>query len=488
MKSSPERKLRVLFAASEVAPLIKTGGLADVAGSLPSALSALGVDVRILLPGYPQVIDGMKSKGRAANLPSLPGVPPAELLASKHASGVQLLVVQSAIYERPGGPYQDAAGRDWPDNDLRFGLLSYVAALLSSPSSPFPWVPDILHCNDWQTGLAPAYMRYIDGVRAKTVFTVHNLGYQGVFPPQTTTKLGLPPAALALDGIEYYGNMSFMKAGLQFSDRITTVSPSYAEEIQTEAMGMGMQGLLSHRRDVLTGILNGIDTDAWDPDNDPYIERYYNPGRLAHKEDNRKALRARLGLNDESDVPLFATVGRMTSQKGLDLLAEIAPLLIDFPAQLAVLGSGDDALQTQYQALAQKYPGRVAVQIGFDEGLSHQIEAGADVFVMPSRYEPCGLNQMYSQRYGTPPVVHATGGLRDSVIDASAQTLADKTASGFSFEPLSAKGLLDACRRAADLYRNKRVWRQIQKNGMGRDFSWESSANAYLALYRQLLG
>lgn len=484
----PDRKLKVLFAASEVAPLIKTGGLADVAGSLPAALSALGVDVRILVPGYPQVIDAMKSKGRAAKLPSLPGVPPAELLASKHASGVQLLVVKCGIYERPGGPYQDAAGHDWPDNDLRFGLLSYVAALLSSPSSPFPWVPDILHCNDWQTGLAPAYLRYIDGVKAKTVFTVHNLGYQGVFPPQTTTKLGLPPSALALDGIEYFGNMSFMKAGLQFSDRITTVSPSYAEEIQTEAMGMGMQGLLTHRRDVLTGILNGIDTDAWDPDNDPYIERYYNSGRLAHKEDNRKALRARLGLNNEAEVPLFATVGRMTRQKGLDLLAEIAPALVEFPAQLAVLGSGDAVLQTQYQALAQKYPGRVAVQIGFDEGLSHQIEAGADIFVMPSRYEPCGLNQMYSQRYGTPPVVHATGGLRDSVIDVSAQTLADKTASGFSFEPLSANGLLETCRRAADLYRNKRVWRQIQKNGMSRDFSWESSANAYLALYRQLLG
>lgn len=484
----PDRKLKVLFAASEVAPLIKTGGLADVAGSLPSALSGLGVDVRILVPGYPQVIDAMKSKGRAANLPSLPGVPPAELLASKHASGVQLLIVQCAIYERPGGPYQDAAGRDWPDNDLRFGLLSYVAALLSSQSSPFPWIPDILHCNDWQTGLAPAYMRYVDGTKAKTVFTVHNLGYQGVFPPQTTTKLGLPPQALAIDGIEYYGNMSFMKAGLQFSDQITTVSPSYAEEIQTEAMGMGMQGLLSHRRDALTGILNGIDTDAWDPDNDPYVERYYNPGRLAHKEDNRKALRARLGLNDEADMPLFATVGRMTGQKGLDLLAEIAPALVDFPAQLAVLGSGDDALQAQYLALAQKHAGKIAVQIGFDEGLSHQIEAGADIFVMPSRYEPCGLNQMYSQRYGTPPVVHATGGLRDSVVDVSAQTLSDKTATGFAFAPLSAPNLLDACRRAADLYRNKRVWRQVQKNGMGRDFSWESSANAYLALYRRLLG
>jgi starch synthase len=488
MMSKPSPKLKVLFAASEVAPLVKTGGLADVAGSLPPALSGLGVDVRILLPGYPQVLDAMKSKGRAATLPSLPGVPPARLLASKHASGVQLLVVECAIFERPGGPYQDAAGRDWPDNDLRFGLLSYVAALLASPSSPFQWVPDILHCNDWQTGLAPAYLRYVEGAKARTVFTVHNLGYQGVFPPETTTRLGLPPQALSIDGVEYYGNMSFLKAGLQYSDRITTVSPSYAEEIQSKAMGMGMEGLLSYRRDVLTGILNGIDTDAWDPDNDPYIERYYNPGRLAHKEDNRKALRARMGLADAPDVPLFATVGRLTSQKGLDLLAEIAPDLLRIPAQLAVLGSGDAELQARFQALAQQHPGSVAVQIGFDEGLSHQIEAGADLFVMPSRYEPCGLNQMYSQRYGTPPVVHATGGLRDSVVDTSPQSLADKSATGFAFEPLSAQTLLDACRRGAEAYRNKRVWRQIQKNGMSRDFSWEASANAYLALYRDLLG
>jgi starch synthase len=481
-------KLKVLFATSEVAPLIKTGGLADVAGALPTALAGLGVDVRVLVPGYSQVLDALSSKGRAASLPSLPGLPPAQLLGAKLPTGVPLLVLDCQAYRRPGGPYQDAAGRDWPDNDLRFGLLSYVGALLATSRSPYPWRPDIVHCNDWQTGLTPMYLRYVEVPKARSVLTIHNLAYQGIFPPEVTTRLGLPARAFAIDGVEFYGKMSFLKGGLQATDRLTTVSPSYAEEIQHEPLGMGLQGVLSYRRDVLTGILNGIDVDAWDPDNDPYIERYYNAARLAHKEDNRRALRARLGLEDRPEIPLFATVGRMTYQKGLDVLTDVAPDLINLPAQLAVLGTGDAALQSRFQALAQSHPGRIAVQIGFDEGLSHQIEAGADAFLMPSRYEPCGLNQMYSQRYGTPPIVHATGGLKDSVVDATPETIAKKSATGFVFAPLSAETLFAACRRAAELYRNKRIWRQLQKNGMARDFSWEASARKYLALYRELTG
>lgn len=490
-KKMPEKKQpkpKVLFATSEVAPLIKTGGLADVSAALPQALAALGVDIRVLVPGFPQVTRALKSKSRAATIPVMPGVPPANLLVSKLPTGVPLLVIDCSLYERGGGPYQDAAGADWPDNDLRFGLLSYVAALLSTEHSPFRWTPDILHCNDWQAGLAPAYLKYVAANKAATLITIHNIAYQGVFPLRTAIKLGLPESALLPDGVEYYGQMSFLKAGLQYADRINTVSPSYADEIQTEALGMGLHGLLQHRRPVLSGILNGIDTDAWDPDNDPYIERYYNAARLAQKEDNRKALRDRLGLADEPTIPLFATVGRLVEQKGLDILLEIAPDLIALPAQLVVLGTGDAELQSRFQALARKYPGTIAVHIGFDEGLSHQIEAGADLFVMPSRYEPSGLNQMYSQRYGTPPVVHATGGLKDSVVDANPQSIADKTATGFVFSPLSADTLLATCRRAAATYANKRVWRQIQKNGMARDFSWEASAGSYLALYRLLLG
>ncbi|HEX4985214.1 MAG TPA: glycogen synthase GlgA [Burkholderiales bacterium] len=479
-------KLKVLFATSEITPLIKTGGLADVSAALPVALAALGADMRVLVPGYPQVMESLKTRSRVAALPGLPGIAPAHLVASKLPSGLPLLVIECPIFERAGGPYQDANARDWQDNDLRFGLLSYVGALLAMPGSPLQaWRPDIVHCNDWQTGLAPVYLNYVQGRRARTVMTIHNLAYQGIFPPQAATRLGLPPQAFAIDGVEYYGNMSFLKGGLQFADRITTVSPSYAEEIQREPLGMGLQGLLARRKAELTGILNGIDTDAWDPESDPYIERYYNASRLAAKQDNKRALQARMGLRDAPRTPLVGAVGRLTDQKGLDVLADVAADLVALPAQLAVLGSGDPALQRRFQELARSHPGRIAVQIGFDEGLSHQIEAGADLFAMPSRFEPCGLNQMYSQRYGTPPIVHATGGLRDSVVD-HVPGAKGGGATGFVFSPLDAGALLETCRRAVAAYHDEAAWRQLQKNGMKRDFSWTASAQHYLALYRQL--
>jgi starch synthase len=487
MPPMSDDKLKVLFVTSEVAPLIKTGGLADVSAALPAALMGMGAEMRVLVPGYPQVMEALKTKGRAAILPALPGVPPAQLIASKLPSGVPVLVIESALYQRNGGPYQDVTGNDWSDNDLRFGLLSYVGALLSTQDSPFPWKPDIVHCNDWQAGLIPVYLHFAAGARAKTLITIHNLAFQGIFPAETSARLGLPPQAFALNGVEYYGQTSFLKGGLQFADRITTVSPSYADEIQREPLGMGLQGLLSRRNDALIGILNGIDTDAWDPESDPYIERYYNASRLAAKQDNKRALQLRMGLRDEPDIPLLGTVSRLTHQKGHDVLADIAAELVKLPAQLVVLGSGDPALQRRFQELAQSHPGAIAVQIGFDEGLSHQIEAGADSFLMPSRFEPCGLNQMYSQRYGTPPVVHATGGLRDSVVDCTPETLKQRTATGFMFAPLNADALLEACLRAVTAYRDKRIWRQLQKNAMSRDFSWEARAQQYLDLYRGLL-
>ena len=480
-------KLKVLFATSEVAPLIKTGGLADVSAALPVALHALGVDIRVLVPGYPQVMAALKTRGRAATLPGLPGAPAATLIASKLPSGLPLLVVECPIYDRTGGPYQDGTATDWQDNDLRFGLLSYVGALLSTPASPFTaWKPDIVHCNDWQTGLTPVYLNYVRGPRARTVMTIHNLAFQGIFPPQSANRLGLPPQAFTIDGVEYYGNLSFLKGGLQFADRITTVSPSYAREIQSEPLGMGLQGLLSHRKDVLTGILNGIDVDAWDPESDPYIESYYNVSRLAAKQDNKRALQLRMRLRNEPQTPLIGVVSRLTEQKGLDVLADIAEDLVMLPAQLAILGSGDPALQRRFQALAQRHAGRIAIQIGFDEGLSHQIEAGADLFAMPSRFEPCGLNQMYSQRYGTPPLVHDTGGLRDSVVDFLPATIKNHTATGFVFAPLNPETLLENCRRAIAAYGDQRTWRQLQKNGMKRDFGWEARAQQYLDLYRAL--
>ncbi len=485
---SAANKLAVLFVSSEVAPLIKTGGLADVAGSLPAALMNAGVDVRVLAPGYKQVMDGVKSKGRLTSFPALGEMPASQILAGKLPRGVPLMIVDCPqLYHRPGGPYQDSSGNDWPDNAVRFGLLSYLAAVLGGPASPIHWRPRIVHCNDWQTGLAPAYMHFMPGEKARTVMTIHNLAYQGVFPPTTVSRLGLPPSSFAPGGVEYYGNMSFLKAGLYYADHITTVSPNYAREIQLEPLGMGMQGLLAHRAGVLTGILNGIDTDAWDPETDPYIQRYYNAVRLPAKQENKHALQQRLGLAADDQIALLATISRFTPQKGLDLLLEIAPDLIRLPAQLAVLGTGDASLQEAFLALARKNAGRVAVHVGYDEGLAHQIEAGADIFLMPSRFEPCGLNQMYSQRYGTPPVVHDTGGLHDSVVDCQPVTLADKTATGFMFEPMTADGFLVAVDRAVTAYYDKKIWRQLQKNGMVRDFSWDASAQRYVLLYESLI-
>jgi starch synthase len=480
-------KLSVLFVTSEAAPLVKTGGLADVSGSLPVALLHQGVDVRVLLPGYPSVMQGVKSKGRLTAFPALGELPASQLLGGKLPGGVPLLIVDCPqLYDRPGGPYQDTSGKDWPDNALRFGLLSYLAAMLASSHSGLSWRPQILHCNDWQAGLAPAYLRFMPGDKARSLLTIHNLAYQGVFPPSTTSRLGLPPSSFSPEGVEYYGTLSFLKAGMFYADHITTVSPNYAREIQREPLGMGMQGLLARRARDLTGILNGIDTDAWDPETDPYVAKYYNAARLPAKLENKRALQERMALEANDEVPLIGTIGRFVEQKGIDVLAACAADLIKFPAQLVVLGSGDPELQDAFQLKQRQLPGRIAVQVGYDEGLAHQIEAGADLFLMPSRFEPCGLNQMYSQRYGTPPVVHATGGLIDSVVDCTPENVADKTASGFLFAPLEPEALLGGVARAVAAYQDKKLWRQLQKNGMARDFSWSASAQRYTALYESL--
>ncbi len=325
------------------------------------------------------------------------------------------------------------------------------------------------------------------GDKARSVMTIHNLAYQGVFPPVTLSRLGLPPSAFSPDGVEYYGNMSFLKGGLHYADRITTVSPTYAREIQREPLGMGLQGLLAHRAPVLTGILNGIDTDAWDPETDPYIAKYYNATRLPVKLENKRALQHRLGLTADEAVPLVGLIGRFTDQKGFDLVLESAAALVRMPVQLAVLGSGDASLQEGFQQLVRTYPGKVGVHVGYDESMAHQSEAGADIFLMPSRFEPCGLNQMYSQRYGTPVVAHATGGLVDSIVDCTPETIANKTATGFLFSPMTRPALLDGVQRAVRAFGDKKLWRQLQKSGMARDFSWEASAAKYVELYASLV-
>lgn len=476
--------LRILYVTPECAPWLKTGGLADVSSALPPALEACGADVRVLLPAYTDLQQHIAHSRIRARLPAHGPLPSASLVEAPLPSGVPAWLIDApALYGRAGNPYVDATGRDWADNARRFAALARVAADLARDTLDLGWTPDVIHCHDWQAALAPAYVRF-GGERVPTVMTVHNLAFQGLFPAATLADTGLPPESWSIAGVEFFGQLSFLKAGLYYADAITTVSPSYAEEIQSEPLGMGLQGLLAGRRDVLTGILNGIDVTAWDPLRDPLIPRRYNVHALGGKAVNKRALQARAGLPIDDDVPLLAMVSRLTEQKGVDLVLAIVKALAELPAQLVVLGTGDRAFATALQAAARSYPQLVSVTIGFDEGYAHLIEAGADIFLMPSRFEPCGMNQMYSQRYGTVPVVHGTGGLLDSVVDCTPATLADHTASGFVFRVPTAEALLGAVERAIGTYENKGTWRALQQNGMARDFSWTESAKRYLEVYR----
>lgn len=481
-------ELKVLFATSEIAPLIKTGGLADVSGALPAALRAIDVDVRVLVPGYNKVIDQLAQPRIVAAFDDLPGFPLARLWSGTMANGVPLLVLDCPVlYQREGGPYQTVQGQDWADNAMRFGMLSKVAAVLGSDASPLEWHPDLVHCNDWQTGLTPAYLHFSPGA-APSIIAIHNLAFQGNFPAETVQQLHLPASCFSIDGVEFHGYMSFLKAGLFYADHITTVSPNYAKEIQHEELGFGMQGLLKTRNASLTGILNGIDTDEWNPATDPYLAKPYSSANMTGKPSNKNALQAKMGLSIEPDMPLLGVVSRFTEQKGLDLLLEIAPLLSELPVQLVMLGSGDALMQKTARDLSDLYPGKIGVHIGFSEELSHQIEAGADMFVMPSRFEPCGLNQLYSQRYGTPPIVHATGGLADSVVDCTAAALENGSASGFVFNGMTAVNLYATILRAVALYHDRPKWKKLCTNCMAKDFSWEASAEAYRAVYMKVLG
>src|SRR5215510_939799 len=480
-------RVRVLFATPECTPWIKTGGLGDVSAALPGALAAAGLDVRVLLPAYRPVLAAAHAQV-VTTFAATPRFPAARLLEAPLPSGVPAWLVDCpALYDRPGGPYQDeATGRDWEDNALRYALLSHVAALLASGSSPVAWRPHVLHCNDWQTGLAPAYLRFASAPSPATVMCVHNLAFQGLFPPATVAAVELPPASFGVDGAEFHGRMSFLKAGLVYAEAITTVSPTYAREIQGEPLGFGLQGLFAARSDRVHGILNGIDIEVWNPSSDSLIARTYDAEHLEDKGENKRALQQRIGLPRARGVPLLGFVGRLTEQKGADLVAELAPRLAALPAQLALLGTGDRALESALRKVPTTYPRRVAVEIGFDEPLAHLIEAGADAFLMPSRFEPSGLNQMYSQRYGTPPIARATGGLCDSIVDCTPATLADGTATGFLFREPTAEALLAAIGRAITAYHDAPAWRALVRNGMAKDFSWDASAREYARLYSAL--
>jgi len=485
--------LRILFVTSEAYPLVKTGGLADVSGSLPAALRDLGHDVRILIPGYPAVLEKLKNKQSIAVVSPLPFVDSVNLIAGEMPDNdVPVLAIECpSLYQRDGGPYLDTSGRDWEDNPLRFGIFSRVAALLSCETSPLQdWIPDIVHCNDWQSGLTPAYLHYMrtTGTQhcAKTVLSIHNLIFQGCFPAEWVPRLWLPPESYQMHGLEYYGQLSFLKAGIFYSDTITTVSPTYAREIQTEEFGFGMQGLLSTRQHDIHGILNGIDMHEWNPARDPHLVEHYDADHLEGKKAVKRALQARMNLAQKDDAPLLGVVSRLTSQKGLDMLLVIGETLIQQGCQLAILGSGDAALEAGFKQLAERYPQQAGVFIGYNEALSHQIMAGTDIFIMPSRFEPCGLNQMYGLRYGTPPIVTHTGGLADSVHDTNSISLTDGTATGFVMKAPEPHELLTTILRALTYYKQPDTWHKIQLHGMRQDLSWGKSAREYVRVYESL--
>jgi starch synthase len=478
--------MQVLFVASELFPLVKTGGLADVCGALPPALAAEGVDARVLIPGYPAVLQGLAEPRVVQELYGLFG-DNARLVEGRIGNGTAVIAVDAPhLYSRPGNPYLGADRRDWPDNDVRFAALGWVAAEIGRQGVG-GWQPDVVHAHDWQGGLAPVYLALEGGRRPATVLTIHNLAYQGLFPAHRLGALRLPATTFTVDGVEFYGKVGVLKAGLIYADRITTVSPTYAREIQTSEQGYGLEGVLIKRSADLVGIMNGIDESVWDPARDPHLAARYSVEDLDAKAADKAALQARLGLSPAPEAPLFGVVSRLTPQKGLDLLLEAVPMLIARGAQLAVLGTGDTDLEEGFGIAAASDPAQVGVVIGYDEGLAHLIQGGADAIVVPSRSEPCGLTQLYGLRYGTVPVVARAGGLADSVVDANTAALEDGVATGYVFAPVSAEALIETLHLAIDLYALPVRWRQVQRRGMTRDVGWRKSAGRYAALYRELL-
>ena len=474
--------MHVLSVTSEIFPLLKTGGLADVAGALPAALAKEGVAMRTLIPGYPAVMEAVKKPSVEHSYDNLFGGP-ARLLSGK-AKGLNLFMLDAPhLYARPGNPYSGPDGKDWPDNARRFGALGRAAADLGLGLLP-SYKPAVVHAHDWQAGLAPAYLRYAERPRAASIATIHNIAFQGTFPAAMFAELGLPPQAFTYEGVEYFNQVSYLKAALQLADRVTTVSPTYAYELRTTEGGMGFDKLLRARAATVSGILNGIDTGVWDPAKDSQIANPFTAKKLDLRPPNKRALQKQMGLTSEPGALLFAVISRLSWQKGLDLLLEALPALIATGAQLALVGTGDTALEAGFAAAAQRYPGRVGVRLTYDEGLAHLMQAGADALLVPSRFEPCGLTQLCALRYGCVPVVARTGGLADTVIDASEMALAAGVATGVQFSPVSTPMLEAAIARTAQIWTDKAAWRQLQENGMWTDVSWARPARHYANLYR----
>lgn len=491
--------MRILHVCSEYYPLLKTGGLADVIGALPQALNDLGADSRVLLPAFPAIWHGMKQAQKVDKVAELETFAGFVTLFYAELNGVSLYLIDAPdLYERPGSPYHDAHQNAYGDNAIRFALLGYVACELAKGLDSY-WRPEIVNAHDWHAGLACAYLAH-HGRPAKSVFTIHNLAYSGCFPKEyhqagmeqaksLLELIGLPESFFDIEGLEFYGQVSYLKAGLYFADKVTTVSPTYAKEICSPELGAGFSGLLETKgaNGQLSGILNGVDYQIWSPNSDKLIKQSYTATTLPRKVENKRALQDEFDLTIDSSSPLFAVVSRLSWQKGLDLVLAAIPQIIKLKGQLILLGTGEADLQHAFEEMAITYPDQVAVVIGYDEALAHRIIAGADVLLVPSRFEPCGLTQLYSLKYGTLPLVRRTGGLADSVVDTSIENLADNTATGFVFERETLEDFQQAIKRSFTLWKDNSKWKQVQKTAMKVDFSWQKAAQSYLTLYRSLM-
>jgi len=479
------KRLQVLSVASEAYPLVKTGGLADVSGALPKALAAEGISMATLLPGYPPVLKALTERSLEHSLPEFFGAE-ARIVAGR-AAGLDVFALDAPhLFARDGSLYADAHGQDWPDNVLRFAALGRAASVIGLGALE-GYRPDVVHAHDWQAGLAPAYLHYAAQPRPATVMTVHNLAFAGKFPRALLARLGLPAEAYSLEGVEFYDSISYLKAGLQFADRITTVSPTYAQEILEPEAGMGFAGLLQQRAAVLSGILNGIDDEVWNPASDGQIAAGFDAANVRARGENTSALRKLFDLDDDENAPLLGVISRLSWQKGLDLLLGVLSRVVAGGAQVVVLGAGEADLEAGFAGAVRAFPGRVGCTIGYDEALAHLIQAGASMLLVPSRFEPCGLTQLCALRYGAVPVVARVGGLADTVIDANEMALAAGVATGIQFAPPARERLASALARASALYRDRETWAAIVAAGMRTDVSWRRPARRYASLYRELI-
>jgi len=481
--------MRVLHVGAEVFPLVKTGGLADVLGALPQALIAQGADVRLLLPGLPAFADAVLHQKTVFEFGPLFGAARIRLrLGQMPYSHVPAYVIDAPyLYRRDGSPYQASDGSEWSDNLQRFALLGWIGARLAAGELDPEWTPDVMHAHDWHAAMGCAYVAAHPPTRAATVYTVHNLAFQGLFPHADFRLLDLPSRFMAHTGLEFHGQLSFMKAGLKYAKRVTTVSPTYAREIATHEFGVGLDGVIRGRGNEVSGVLNGVDGQVWNPAADNALPAHYSAAQMAGKARCKQALQRELGLAEKPDVPLFGVVSRLTSQKGLDLVLGAVPGLVQRGGQLALQGSGEPGIEAAFREAGKAQPQQVAVRIGYDEAFAHRLIAGADAILVPSRFEPCGLTQMYGLRYGTLPIVRRVGGLADTVVDASAENLRADRATGFVFDAASVSALDAALQRAGDVFTKERsTWEQLQRLAMAQDFSWRGAAAQYLELYRSI--